>query len=51
MVSAVDRIRRSQLDSRVEGYMLDELDMLKNGMNAMAMSLSAYHEELQQNID
>lgn len=51
MVSTVDRIRRGQLDSRVEGYMLGELDMLKNGINAMAMSLSAYHEEQQQNID
>lgn len=51
MVSTVDRIRRGQLDSRVEGYMLGELDMLKNGINSMAMSLAAYHEELQQNID
>ncbi|MGD8108453.1 two-component sensor histidine kinase BarA [Pantoea sp. FN0302] len=51
MVSTVDRIRRGQLDSRVEGYMLGELDMLKNGINAMAMSLTAYHEEMQQNID
>lgn len=51
MVNTVDRIRRGQLDNRVEGYMLGELDMLKNGINAMAMSLSAYHEELQQNID
>ena len=51
MVSTVDRIRRGQLDSRVEGYMLGELDMLKNGINSMAMSLTAYHEEMQQNID
>ena len=51
MVSTVDRIRRGQLDSRVEGHMLGELDMLKNGINAMAMSLTAYHEEMQQNID
>ncbi len=51
MVSTVDRIRRGQLDSRVEGYMLGELDMLKNGINSMAMSLAAYHEEMQQNID
>ncbi|MFJ5453088.1 two-component sensor histidine kinase BarA [Pectobacterium jejuense] len=51
MVDTVDRIRRGQLDSRVEGYMLGELDMLKNGINSMAMSLTAYHEEMQQNID
>ena len=51
MVTTVDRIRRGQLDSRVEGYMLGELSMLKNGINAMAMSLTAYHEEMQQNID
>ncbi|MEH2922482.1 two-component sensor histidine kinase BarA [Samsonia erythrinae] len=51
MVDTVDRIRRGQLDSRVEGDMLGELDMLKNGINSMAMSLTAYHEEMQQNID
>ncbi|MFC3396544.1 two-component sensor histidine kinase BarA [Brenneria rubrifaciens] len=51
MVDTVDRIRRGQLDSRVEGHMLGELDMLKNGINSMAMSLTAYHEEMQQNID
>ncbi|MEH0875182.1 two-component sensor histidine kinase BarA [Pectobacterium cacticida] len=51
MVDTVDRIRRGQLDSRVEGAMLGELNMLKNGINSMAMSLTAYHEEMQQNID
>ncbi|MEA9391854.1 two-component sensor histidine kinase BarA [Acerihabitans sp. TG2] len=51
MVNTVDRIRRGQLDSRVEGYMLGELAMLKNGINSMAVSLAAYHEEMQQNID
>ncbi len=51
MVNTVDRIRRGQLDSRVEGNMLGELNMLKNGINSMAMSLTAYHEEVQQNID
>jgi two-component system sensor histidine kinase BarA len=29
--------------------MLGELDMLKNGINSMAMSLAAYHEEMQHN--
>ncbi|EDU5581069.1 two-component sensor histidine kinase BarA, partial [Salmonella enterica] len=33
------------------GFMLGELDMLKNGINSMAMSLAAYHEEMQHNID
>ncbi|WP_336658194.1 two-component sensor histidine kinase BarA [Leclercia adecarboxylata] len=51
MVNTVDRIRRGQLDSRVEGFMLGELDMLKNGINSMAMSLVAYHEEMQHNVD
>ncbi|KAB7898311.1 two-component sensor histidine kinase BarA [Rouxiella sp. S1S-2] len=51
MVNTVDRIRRGQLDSRVEGNMPGELSMLKNGINSMAMSLTAYHEEVQQNID
>lgn len=51
MVNTVDRIRRGQLDSRVEGFMLGELDMLKNGINSMAMSLTAYHEEMQHNVD
>ncbi len=51
MVNTVDRIRRGQLDSQVEGFMLGELDMLKNGINSMAMSLAAYHEEMQHNID
>ncbi|EBS4305542.1 two-component sensor histidine kinase BarA [Salmonella enterica subsp. enterica] len=51
MVNTVDRIRRGQLDSRVEGFMLGELDMLKNGINSMAMSLAAYHGEMQHNID
>ncbi|EBM4473293.1 two-component sensor histidine kinase BarA, partial [Salmonella enterica] len=32
-------------------FMLGELDMLKNGINSMAMSLAAYHEEMQHNID
>ncbi len=46
MVNTVDRIRRGQLDSRVEGFMLGELDMLKNGINSMANVAGAYHEEM-----
>ncbi|WP_434358646.1 two-component sensor histidine kinase BarA [Parasalinivibrio latis] len=51
MVSMVDRIRRGHLGSRIEGQMLGELDTLKNGINAMAVSLSEYHSEMQQSID
>ncbi|PCE68976.1 two-component sensor histidine kinase BarA [Salinivibrio sp. YCSC6] len=51
MVSLVDRIRRGHLDVRIEGELLGELDTLKNGINAMAISLSEYHLEMQQSID
>lgn len=51
MVSVVDRIRRGHLDIRIEGQLLGELDTLKNGINAMAISLSEYHIEMQQSID
>ncbi|PSW04708.1 two-component sensor histidine kinase BarA [Photobacterium lipolyticum] len=51
MVSVVDRIRRGHLDIRIEGELLGELDTLKNGINAMAISLSEYHIEMQQSID
>ena len=50
MVNTIDRIRRGQLDSRLDDDMLGELNVLKNGINSMAMSLEAYHEEMQQNI-
>ncbi|EGY28658.1 Signal transduction histidine kinase [Candidatus Regiella insecticola 5.15] len=51
MVNAVDRIRRGRLNSRVEGNTFGELDTLKNGINAMAMSLAAYRKKMQQSID
>ncbi|OAN12589.1 hybrid sensor histidine kinase/response regulator [Photobacterium jeanii] len=51
MVSVVDRIRRGHLDIRIEGQLLGELDTLKNGINAMAISLAEYHIEMQQSID
>lgn len=52
MVNTVDRIRRGQLGQPGgRFFMLGELDMLKNGINSMAMSLAAYHEEMQHNID
>lgn len=51
MVTVVDRIREGRLDARVTGNHTGELALLKNGINSMAKSLSAYHEEMQQNID
>ncbi|WP_394135228.1 two-component sensor histidine kinase BarA [Aliivibrio fischeri] len=51
MVSVVDRIRRGHLDVRIENKLHGELDTLKNGINAMAISLSEYHVEMQQSID
>ncbi|PWI34615.1 two-component sensor histidine kinase BarA [Vibrio albus] len=51
MKRTVDKIRRGHLDSRIEGKMHGELDTLKNGINAMAMSLSEYHMEMQNSID
>ncbi|KJY85469.1 histidine kinase [Vibrio galatheae] len=51
MKSMVDRIRRGHLDVRIEGKMHGELDSLKNGINAMAVSLSEYHVEMQHSID
>lgn len=51
MISMIDRIRRGHLDVRIEGKLLGELDTLKNGINAMAISLSEYHLEMQQSID
>lgn len=51
MVSVVDRIRRGHLNVRIENTLHGELDTLKNGINAMAISLSEYHVEMQQSID
>lgn len=51
MVRVVAKIREGKLDTRVDGSFIGELDLLKRGINAMAGSLSEYHEEMQQNID
>ncbi|MCA6221692.1 ATP-binding protein [Photorhabdus antumapuensis] len=51
MVSTVDSIRQGQLNSRVRGKYFGELDTLKNGINAMAKSLSSYKEDMQNDID
>lgn len=51
MVRAVYQIREGRLDTRVRGQMNGELDMLKNGINAMAKAMAEYHNEMQMNID
>lgn len=51
MVRAVYQIREGRLDTRVRGPMQGELDMLKNGINAMAKAIAEYHNEMQMNID
>ena len=51
MKNVVDRIRRGHLDVRIEGKMHGELAQLKHGINAMAVSLSEYHVEMQHSID
>lgn len=51
MITAIYKIREGRLDTRVHGEFTGEMDMLKSGINAMAKSLSEYHEEMQQNID
>ncbi|EDQ01258.1 two-component sensor histidine kinase BarA [Shewanella benthica] len=51
MVRVVAKIREGKLDTRVDGNLIGELDLLKRGINAMAGSLSEYHDEMQQNID
>ncbi|MEZ7861885.1 MAG: two-component sensor histidine kinase BarA [Aeromonadaceae bacterium] len=51
MVRAVYQIREGRLDTRVRGQMRGELDMLKNGINAMAKAIAEYHNEMQMNID
>ncbi|CAM3070268.1 two-component sensor histidine kinase BarA [Shewanella algae] len=51
MVRVVAKIREGKLDTRLEGNLIGELDLLKRGINAMAGSLSEYHDEMQQNID
>jgi two-component system sensor histidine kinase BarA len=51
MVRVVAKIREGKLDTRVNGNLIGELDLLKRGINDMASSLSEYHDEMQQNID
>lgn len=51
MVNAIYKIREGRLDTRVTGVFTGEMEMLKSGINAMAKSLTEYHEEMQQSVD
>lgn len=51
MVSAIYHLKEGKLETRVLGTMYGELDYLKNGINSMARSIAAYHNEMQQSID
>lgn len=51
MVRAVAKIREGKLDTRLQGELVGELDILKRGINAMAGSLKEYNDEMQYNID
>ncbi|MBW8189583.1 two-component sensor histidine kinase BarA [Neiella marina] len=51
MVKAIDDIRKGKLETRLEGQHIGELDDLKNGINAMAKSISEYHLEMQSNVE
>lgn len=51
MVRVVAKIREGKLNTRLDGNLIGELDLLKRGINAMASSLSEYHNEMQQNIE
>jgi two-component system sensor histidine kinase BarA len=51
MLRSVERIREGKLESRINGALIGELNLLKNGINAMAQSLCDNHEEMQANID
>lgn len=46
MVKLVGKIREGKLDARLEGNLIGELDLLNRGINAMAASLSEYHDEI-----
>ncbi len=51
MIKAIYSIRDGQLDTRITGGMYGELERLRSGINGMARSIAAYHNEMQQNID
>ncbi len=51
MVRAVAKIREGKLDTRLQGTLIGELEILKRGINAMAGALKEYNDKMQLNID
>ncbi len=51
MIKAIYSIKDGQLDTRITGGMYGELERLRSGINGMARSIAAYHNEMQQNIE
>lgn len=51
IIDAVGRIKEGFLDTRVHTGSTGEIHLLESGINAMAESLKAGHEELQQSVE
>lgn len=51
MVRAVDKIREGKLDTRLSSPLIGELDLLKNGINAMAVALQNYREDMLSGVE
>lgn len=50
MAETVHRIRQGELDARIDTDAKNELQVLKEGINDMAESLSASHERMKENV-
>ncbi len=50
MAEAVHRIRQGELHTRIEIDAKNELNVLKEGINAMAESLAASHDRMRENV-
>lgn len=51
MAQVVEKISLGRLNSRVDGEYSGELQLLKEGINEMAIAMSKHHEEMQDSID
>ena len=51
MANVVEKISLGRLNSRVDGEYSGELQLLKEGINEMAIAMSKHHEEMQDSID
>lgn len=51
MVAAVEKIKNGNFDTRIYTGATSELRHLESGINTMAASLKAAHEEMQNNVD